>query len=465
MGGGKVKSKKIMSLVLAAGMILRGGSISTIKAYADTTNNNKIVVAQTNQKELQKKACDLIKIIENNPSAKDIKEARKLISQLNDRAFRNSYKFLVDFYTNKNLDKGISPIDIIVNACKNSRNVKSADATSNFNMNLQGNNLSNEEKEIFNSILPIINSMDITADIKLNSSENNKKVKLSGVLHFKNSLVKIDSKIWMDMDITKSIPDIKYIIEIPEGVKGFLPTSLANKKYFVFNMTTLLKDPKIAKDKDLLDINKQIQLSTMIQDKFINDFEDFIKIADANYDIVTPIDKEKLNCNSSKNIKNAYEINLNNDKLMKIIKLGLHDKNIASTFWDCVNKVADLEPDASKEKITNEQKTEVVKAFEDALDKFNKAVQCNIKSTVGIDEKGYSCYNKVTLNMVIDAKEIAKVFGAKEAPNTNSKYILTVNCDCSMSDINNNVKVAEKPEISEENSVDFSKILTDNNQI
>nr|WP_307905838.1 hypothetical protein [Clostridium botulinum] len=68
-------------------------------------------------------------------------------------------------------------------------------------------------------------------------------------------------------------------------------------------MTTLLKDPKIAKDKDLLDINKQIQLSTMIQDKFINDFEDFIKIADANYDIVTPIDKEKLNCNSSKNIK------------------------------------------------------------------------------------------------------------------------------------------------------------------
>nr|WP_307905836.1 hypothetical protein [Clostridium botulinum] len=150
---------------------------------------------------------------------------------------------------------------------------------------------------------------------------------------------------------------------------------------------------------------------------------------------------------------------------MKIIKLGLHDKNIASTFWDCVNKVADLEPDASKEKITNEQKTEVVKAFEDALDKFNKAVQCNIKSTVGIDEKGYSCYNKVTLNMVIDAKEIAKVFGAKEAPNTNSKYILTVNSDCSMSDINNNVKVAEKPEISEENSVDFSKILTDNNQI
>ncbi|AYF53573.1 peptidoglycan-binding protein [Clostridium novyi] len=463
MGGGKMKSKKIMSLVLAAGMVLGSGSVSTIKAYADTTNN-KILVTQTNQKELQKKACNLIKIIENNPSAKDVKEARKLISQLNDTAFRNSYKFLVDFYTNKNLDKGISPIDVIVNACKNSKNIQSSDSTTNFNMNLQGNNLSNEEKEILNSIIPIINSMDISVDIKMNSAENNKKIKLSGVIHFKNSLIKIDSKIWIDMDVTKSTPDIKYIIEIPEGLKAFLPSNLANKKYFVFDMVNLLKDPKVAKDKDLIDINKQIQLSTMLQDKFINAFEDFIKIADANYDIVSPINKDKLNCNSLKNIKSAYEINLNNDKLMKVVKLGLHDKNISSTFWDCVYKVAELEGDNSNEKITDKQKTELIKAFEEGLDKFNKAVQCNIKSIVGIDEKGYSCYSKVTVNMVIDAKEISKMFGVKEMPNTNSKYEVTVNCDCNMSDINNNVKVAEKPEISKENSVDFSEILMDNNQ-
>lgn len=204
-----MKNKKICSLVLAAGMFVGGTGFSTSTVYADTNNSTKKVVAnKESQKHILNKACALIKVLENNPTEKNIKEARKLLPQLEDMSVKIAYKSLLDFYTNKNLDKNISPIDELIKACKITQKITSSNSNSNFNMNLEGKDLSNEEKEALDNFVPILNSMNISMDLKLNTDGSNKKLKSSGVIHFKNSLIKFDSRIWVNVDVTKSIPQV-----------------------------------------------------------------------------------------------------------------------------------------------------------------------------------------------------------------------------------------------------------------
>ncbi|KEH99277.1 peptidoglycan-binding protein [Clostridium botulinum C/D str. BKT12695] len=454
-----MKNKKICSLVLAAGMLVGGTGFSTSTVYADTNNYTKKVVAnEESQKHIINRACALIKVLENNPTEKNIKEARKLLPQLEDMSVKIAYKSLLDFYTNKNLDKNISPIDELIKACKITQKITSSNSNANFDMNLEGKDLSNEEKEALDNFLPILNSMNISMDLKLNTDGSNKKLKSSGVIHFKNSLIKFDSRIWVNVDVTKSIPQVKYIIEVPNALKVFLPKDLSNKQYLVYDLNNILNNPKIAKETKSIDINKVMELGQVFQQKFITKFDDFIKIADANYDIVSRIDKSKLNTNKLGDIEKAYEINLDNDKLVKVIKFALNDKDMVKVFSDYIDGLSSLTTKENN-KIIENQKEDVVKSIEQSINKFNEAIKCDINNKIGVDKKGYTTFNKTTIKLSLNSKILMNLLGVKDAPKTNSKYTFTVNCDCNMGDVNKKIDLLQEPEINKENSVDYMDFI------
>ncbi|MCY6960167.1 peptidoglycan-binding protein [Clostridium brassicae] len=452
-----MKSKKIMAITLAAGIFIGGVGVSPIKAFAAT--ENKVQAKVSTQKELQSKVYKLLNKIKVNPNEKDIKEARRVIEDIDNHSYRATCSYLLNLYINNNIDKNVSSIDELVNAYKMNKKITSCEVEQNLGIKLDGKNLSKEEEKNLAQILSIINSLNVKTDIKTVSRDENKKAVAEGNVKVSVNGVTMDMKVWSDVDTTGSNPKIKSIIEIPEALKVIMPAEYKDKKYFVYDISKILSNSQTVEATKMIDFQKLINSANNFGVSFNESFANFIKIADAKYDIVSKGDASKLGNNSVK----AYKIDLNNEKLINVIKYALKDKKMTGLVKDYINDIMALDPNYSGTKVTDEQLSAALNQTIMILDKMKDAVQIDISIDVGVDKSGYVSYNKGNVKFTVNVGEISKMSGdikaKKDVVNTNSIYTLLFNFDSNISKINEDIKTNPMPEVNEKNSIDYMEFV------
>lgn len=446
-----MKSKKIISMVLAAGIATGGFGVASTNAFAETrdTAQGNIVISQRDN---ESAAYDILMEVKENPNAANIKKARKALTGLTDPYFKSAYEYLLGYYT-KGI-KDVPAIDELMAAYAKNEQINSGEVKANLGMNLAQENLNKEYESTFNMVKTIVNSTNINMDLKLNS-ESETKASISGKYSMNLAGQEMNMKVWADVDLSNNTPNIKYIIEIPEILKAEEP-KLANKDYLVYDLQDI-----IGQNIDMDKMNKVIESTAVFSAKL----DKFIKLADAKYDIVEIADVAKLDADGSKGLVKAYTVDLSNEKLMSIIKDALQDKEILKLLKDYIKETVALDPDI--ENVTDEDFREALKETQAAIDELSNNAKFDITYQMGVNKEGYVSTENVSLKIKLKAQALAKIITTVAGENTKvpefnpeSTFTFTINCDTDTTNINKNVKLDAKPEITKENSVSLTDLVT-----
>jgi hypothetical protein len=450
-----MKSKKIISMVLASGILMGGAGISPVRAFA-ATNEDAQVTSVNTQKDLDIEAYNILKELKLSPTEANIKAARKALATLKDGTYRSYYRYLLNVYTDKGTEK--PAIDELMAANELNAEIISGETETNFAMNLDGKNLSKEEEEQL-AIMKSILDMNISSKMKF-AGEENTKGKVSGNLNASLMGQEIKMDIWADVDVSNSVPQIKYIIQFPEILKVSNP-ALANKDYLVFDLAEMMEGPAMQQAEAVPDMSKIMDKATRFSTKFTKSFEEFIKIADAKYGIVERKDAAKIDADGKKGIVKAYSVNIDNDDLIGIIGDMLKDEEMMGTFKAYLDEIMALDPNAPK--LSNEEFYAALEQALPALNQLGNMMNFDITFDIGVNKEGYVSYQNGNIKTTINPAAIASMAGEgntlEEQINPDSSYTLTINLDSNTININGDVKVEDMPKVTEENSVSYADLM------
>lgn len=452
-GGFVMKSKKIISMVLAAGIATGGFGAASTKAFAATSDTAQETIV-ISQKDSEAAAYDILKEVKENPNEANIKKARKALTGLTDPYFKSAYEYLLSYYTKGITD--VPAIDELMAVYAKSEQINSGEVKANLGMKLDQENLNEEYKNTFDMVQAMVNSTNMNMNLKINS-ESETKASISGTFNMNMAGQEMDMKVWADADISNDEPNIKYIIQIPEVLKAGDPM-LANKDYLVYDLEDI-----IGQGIDMSEFNSIMESATVFSAKLDKSFENFIKLADAKYDIVERTDVAKLDADGSKGLVKAYTVDLNNEKLMSIVKDALQDKEIMKTFKDYIDDIMALNPEYGS--ITDEDFNNGLKEVEAALDEINNVAKFDVTYQMGVNKQGYISTENVSFKITLKASalsEIVSSLAGTEMPafNPDATFTFTLNCNSDTTNINKNVKLDAKPEITEDNSVNLVDLMT-----
>ncbi len=459
-----MRNKKIISMALAAGMLIGGIGFTPVKAMAATEDKGQVV--QNVEKNLKKQAYDVLQEIKANPTEEKIKEARTLLFDISDPTYKSAYTYLLDLYVSRSEVKPSIAVDELLLAAKLNQSIVSSEQKFGLTANLAGENLSDEEKAALAGILPIVNAFKLDVTAKTKASDNNMKASLDGNMKFDMMGMSMDMDIWADMDFTGTTPKMKMIIEIPEFAKMSDP-SLKDKQYLIYDLEKLMamSTPAGAVTPDFSSI---MNMAQSFNTKFTTSFENVLKIADAKLDIISKGDLTKLDTETAKNLSKVYNVNLDNDKLMQLIKLSIQDKEMKKALKDYINIINATNPAIGGQKISDEDFDQMMNEMLPALDMINKVAKFDLSVVCGVDKEGFVSYQKGSFKITINSAEAAALMGVVQPGQTNdtkSIYTLTINFGSNITNINKDIKISPMPEVNEKNSIDLADMMVQTTEV
>ncbi|MCY6371163.1 hypothetical protein [Clostridium ganghwense] len=449
-----MKSKKTLSMILSAVVLAGGIGLAPAKAMADTKDGVK-VASTVNTKNVGEVVFKAI----NDLSEKNIKEARLAIANLQDSHTKHLYNKTLDYHIYSNIDKKVSPVDELMNAYDKTAKMRSAESKVNFDIKLNGQNLSKEEQQSLAPVMAMINSLKVNATSKYKSNEKNTKI-------FANSDINIDFmqqvfnlKAWMDINTEGKQPNMKYIVSIPEAMKNLTP-ELKGKDYIVYDTSKIYEKLNVPN----MDYGKMMGVYEKYGKRFQEALLDFIRVADAKYSIVTR--KGQGTILNGKEKVNLYQIKLDNDKLVKVVKLAMQDENMKKLIKDYLKDTINVAAEMQDKKISQQDlekiQQEIDKQLEigmtqlvAALEEMNKSVKFEIVLNCGVNKDGYIASEAGSFKVTVDSAKL-------QGKNNGSKYTCTINYNSELYNINGDVKVEAMPKVNEKNSIDYVDMLMNN---
>lgn len=443
-----MRSKKSISMILAAAVLATGISFVPARASAVTEGSVKLESKEQNKNvraAVQKAIKDL--------NEENIKEARKMIAEVEDTNLKYLYNKALEYNIYKNVDKKVSPVDELVMAFDKTNKVTSCESNIKVDLNMDGKNLTQEEMQSFAPIMQIVNGIKIDGTSKFVGNGKNTEISAKSDLNlsFMNQIYKMST--WVDMNMEGKEPKTKYVITIPEALKATSP-ELKGKDYLVYD------SEKIAKELgENVDYGKMMQSSVKLGNKMQLVLVDFLRAADAKFNLVTRKDKQTVTIGNATENVDLYEIKLDNEKLTNLIKFALQDKEMNKLIKDYIKFSINLGAEMENEKVSPEELKEMEKQIDEGLnqlvimlEELNKSVEYELVFDFGVNKDGYITYQTAGIKATVDA---GKIQGA----DSKSQYTFVVNFSSDAYNINGKVNIEAMPEVNEKNSIDYVELL------
>lgn len=443
-----MKSKKSISMILAAAVLATGISFVPARASAATKDSVKV-----ESKEQNKNVKAAIKKAINNLNEENIKEARKMIAEIEDTNLKSLYNKALEYNIYKNMDKKISPVDELMLAFDKTNKVTSCESNIKVDLNMDGKNLTQEEMQSFAPIMQIINGIKIDGTSKFVGNGKNTEISAKSDLNFSfmNQIYKMST--WVDMNMEGKEPKMKYVITIPEALKATSP-ELKGKDYFVYDSEKLTEE--LAQN---VDYEKMMKSSMKLGNKMQLVLADFLRAADAKFNLVTRKDKQTVTIGNAKENVDIYEIKLDNQKLTEVIKFALQDKEMKKLIKDYAKFSINLGAEMQNQKASAEELKEMEKAIDEGLnqlvgmlEELNKSVKYELVFNYGVNNDGYIAYQTGSVKFTVDA-------GKLQGADSNSQYTFVVNFSSDAYKINEKFNIEAMPEVNEKNSIDYVELL------
>lgn len=443
-----MKSKKSISMILAAAVLATGISFVPARASAVTEDSVKLESKEQNKNvraAVQKAIKDL--------NEENIKEARKMIAEVEDTNLKYLYNKALEYNIYKNVDKKISPVDELMMAFDKTNKVTSCESNIKVDLNMDGKNLTQEEIQSFAPIMQIVNGIKIDGTSKFVGNKKNTDISAKSDLNlsFMNQIYKMST--WVDMNMEGKEPKMKYVITIPEELKALSP-ELKGKDYFVYDSQKITEE--LAQN---VDYEKMMKSSVRLGNKMQVTLADFLRVADAKFNLVTRKDRQTVTIGNAKENVDLYEIRLDNEKLTEVIKFALQDKEMKKLIKDYAKFSINLGAEMQNEKVSAEDLKEMEKAIDEGLnqlvgmlEELNKSVKYELVFDYGVNKDGYIAYKTGSIKVTVDT-------GKLQGTDSKSQYTFVINLSSDAYNINGKVNIEAMPEVNEKNSIDYVELL------
>lgn len=341
----------------------------------------------------------------------------------------------------------------------------SLESKTEIGLRFSAENLSAEEQKQMAETIPMINSMKMTMNSKLNQSGDGKTAKMQADLAIKAGDMPLSMGIWIDAN---DKGQFKEIIKMPDVAKE----QMNGKEYLVFD-SSKMGDPS-ANNADLTKITEDMQKK--FSELMIKNMATF----DPGFKLVTDKGVGYVTLPEGGKYVQVYEVKLNDKNFKDLIKYSsnnlLDNKDARMLIKDYLMAVTKISaPNADESKTAQ---AEIDKAFSDfekglpqfkdsmnkVLNSFDKVALVGEKGIVidySVDNEGYVVNEKGNIDLVFDAPKFIEVVDGLNGTTTQNKptgiYKLGIDFNTTNFNINKGVEV-KFPELNSKNSVQFEDL-------
>lgn len=358
-------------------------------------------------------------------------------------------------------------------AFKKAKKVNSMENNTHIILRVSGENMTEKEKEDFESLLPILSMVKLS--LNTNSVESNKSngIKIQSDINAKFKAMSVYSKIWINNDFTEKEPKLEAVISRPSLFNIIELNSDSSKKYIRMDFNKM----KGKSNMILPDYRKVLNPNSYSQADFFNFIIKYIKEADVSSNKIEKTTIEGIPKDNSEEHIDIYNIQLD-DKVTKLILNDIignlkKDKDtieFVKKFRDSLTSLPRLKIDDE-----NEDKKEFYKAVNvihdniwlysdiisnilDNIDILNINEKRGIQLRCGIDSKGYLVSESINLKLKIDLSSMKKnPIIDNEGRKYTGTYIINLEFTNKLNSINKSKKI-DFPVLNEENSIDYFRM-------
>lgn len=358
----------------------------------------------------------------------------------------------------------------LYNSFLKSQDIRAMESKTDLTFKLEGEGLSEETEKMLKEASTFLNTYKLTMNQKMERNEDGTVAKAQVDSEMDMGGIKTNLSVWLDVDVSKDIPKMKYIIKMPQMLMSMAGEEFANKEYIEYDYNEVLG----SQDMDI-NYKELMKWSKEIEPKMKEFFAEYVK----NFDTDVKMVKYKGQRSIDSEMLQIYELKLNDESFKKLMRKTINDfvqnedmKKFMTEYINMMVSVVESQNPGDKKEINKEieeLKKEIpnikenFNKFMDEFDKIKVLAEEGIRIEYGINKEGYIISEKGSINLMLDLEKLGNKVNESnkeevKAPEMKGIIKLKMNFDTKNSNINKSIKI-ETPKLTKENSLKFSDIL------
>lgn len=358
----------------------------------------------------------------------------------------------------------------LYNSFLKSQDIRAMESKTDLTFKLEGEGLSEETEKMLKEASTFLNTYKLTMNQKMERNEDGTVAKAQVDSEMDMGGIKTNLSVWLDVDVSKDIPKMKYIIKMPQMLMSMAGEEFANKEYIEYDYNEVLG----SQDMDI-NYKELMKWSKEMEPKMREFFAEYVK----NFDTDVKMVKYKGQRSIDSEMLQIYELKLNDESFKKLMRKTINDfvqnedmKKFMTEYINMMVSVVESQNPGDKKEINKEieeLKKEIpnikenFNKFMDEFDKIKVLAEEGIRIEYGINKEGYIISEKGSINLMLDLEKLGNKVNESnkeevKAPEMKGIIRLKMNFDTKNSNINKSIKI-ETPKLTKENSLKFSDIL------
>lgn len=366
----------------------------------------------------------------------------------------------------------------LVNAFGKSQTINSMESQTDISVNVSGSNMSEQEEQMMNAMLPMVNGTKISVLTKTNGNKEKTIAKVQSDISLQVGQMPdpINMSVWVDMDMSADKPVINEMFKIPQLMTSQFPKELQGKDYMVMNLADMTSAPGMPQ----ANYQKLISFSKEFQPKFADFIVKYAKQFNPTTDYIKLIQSRSFSQDNKRQSTHIYEVKLTDKSFKDLMRYSLTNlaentdaMNLVKEYMTSMMSIYDM-TDAEEKSAQDEMN----KAFDDLTTQLpqtitilNKALDSidnlkilgdnGIKIRYTINDDGYIINENGNAEFVIDLPSITKLVNSEEASSPSDPtgiYTIGIDFNTDITNINEGVDVVF-PKLDSTNSFNYTDIL------
>lgn len=364
----------------------------------------------------------------------------------------------------------------LANAFGKSQSINSMVSKSDFSINVSTANLSAQEKQVMDSIIPMINSSKFSVTAKVISNQEKTSTKVYEDLSMQLGQMPINMNVWANIDLSGDKLNFNEIVKMPDLLSAQMPAEFKGKNYMVMNFTDMENMEGVPK----IDYDKLIAFSKDLEPKFNYFIGKYADQFNPNGTYISKTGVENLTFDGKTQQVTVYEVKLTDSSMKALLRYTA--KNLGENP-DAINWIRNYLTTVMSVYDSNDKNVQIMKAqlnkaliglsgdLPTQVASINKALDTLDTITIlgsegmtikySVNSEGYIVNEKGTAQFVVDIPQIIKVASPTEAGNPNNPtgiYTINLTFNTNITNINEKMSI-EFPELNSSNSFNYTDML------
>ncbi|MEG0775308.1 hypothetical protein [Clostridium sp.] len=357
-------------------------------------------------------------------------------------------------------------------ALNKSQDITTATTKTEMSLNLSAENLSAQEAEMVQGIMPMLNNSKLTVTSKMEQNKEKTIAKVESNIEVKSPDMSINMGVWVDTDLTKSQPEFREIVKLPTMFTSQVP-ELAGKEYMVIDFEDMANIPGAQQP----NFEQIMEFSKDFQGKLVDFIDKYAAQFKPSKDIVKRVGSETIVQNGVSQSAEIYEIKFDDATFKELLRYtannfaqnedaiafikeymlsslsvsGLPQEELAAAKAEMEKVFADYESNLP-------QFLEEMNAAFDELDGIKILGQKGITIRFAVNADGYVINEKGNMEFVLDLGQMNKDAAANGQEPVTGVYTIGLEFNSDITNINKPVTITF-PVLTASNSVSFSDLM------